>query len=112
MLFFCRPSVALNLSLFQLLVAEEESQKQQHYGMVQELLRHSNNLSEELQNLRCLTKIKAEERGQKHRELLRAQVRFTHTHTHMHAKDYLDVYFGCTVSTLLQPLQTCIFMCK
>lgn len=82
MLFFCRPSVALNLSLFQLLVAEEESQKQQHYGMVQELLRDSNNQREELQNLRCLTKIKAEERGQKHRELLRAQVCFTYTHKH------------------------------
>lgn len=106
MLFFCRPSVALNLSLFQLLVAEEESQKQQHYGMVQELLRDSNNLREELQDLRCLTKIKAEERGQKHRELLRAQVHFTHAHSH--ARKGL---FGCLLS-LLQPLQTCIFMCK
>lgn len=56
------------------MVAEEESQKQQQYGMVQELLRQSNNLREELHNLHCLTKIKAEERGQKHRELLRAQV--------------------------------------
>lgn len=111
MLFFCRPSVALILSLFQLLVAEEESQKQQHYGMVQELLKDSNNLREELQNLRCLTKIKAEERGQKHRELLRAQVRFTYTH-------------ACTQRIICMfildaPLvhfhyfsQTCIFMCK
>ncbi|XP_040886163.1 coiled-coil domain-containing protein 146 [Toxotes jaculatrix] len=57
----------------QLLMAEEESQKKQQYGMIQELLRESNHLREELHNLRCLTQIKAEERGQKHRELLRAE---------------------------------------
>lgn len=81
-------SFVVNLFLFKLLVAEEESQKQQQYSMVQELLRESNNLREELQNLRCLTKIKAEERGQKHRELLRAQVHFTQKHTH-------QVLVGC-----------------
>ncbi|KAG7497280.1 hypothetical protein JOB18_034699 [Solea senegalensis] len=57
----------------QLLVAEEESQKKQQYGVIQELLRESNQLREELHNLRSLTKIKAEERGQKHRDLLRAE---------------------------------------
>ncbi|KAF3705061.1 Coiled-coil domain-containing protein 146 [Channa argus] len=57
----------------QLLVAEEESQKKQQYGIIEELLKESNHLREELHNLRCLTKIKAEERGQKHRELLRAE---------------------------------------
>ncbi|KAM7367067.1 hypothetical protein PAMP_014992 [Pampus punctatissimus] len=57
----------------QLSVAEEESQKKHQYGMLQELLRESNTLREELHNLRCLTQIKAEERGQKHRELLRAE---------------------------------------
>ncbi|KAM7378172.1 hypothetical protein PAMA_013188 [Pampus argenteus] len=57
----------------QLSVAEEESQKKQQYGMLQELLRESNTLREELHNLRCLTQIKVEERGQKHRELLRAE---------------------------------------
>ncbi|XP_018540672.1 coiled-coil domain-containing protein 146 [Lates calcarifer] len=57
----------------QVSVAEEESQKKQQYGMIQELLRESNGLREELHNLRCLTQIKAEERGQKHRELLRAE---------------------------------------
>lgn len=66
----------------QLLAAEEETQKKQQYGMVQGLLRESNSLREELHNLRCLTQIKAEERGQKHRELLRAQVQFTHTDAH------------------------------
>ncbi|XP_056879026.1 coiled-coil domain-containing protein 146 [Takifugu flavidus] len=81
---------ALKVSLEkQLLVAEEESQKQQHYGMVQELLRHSNNLSEELQNLRCLTKIKAEERGQKHRELLRAQRLNQHVQQELLEKDLI-----------------------
>lgn len=87
------------------MVAEEESQKQQNYGMVQELLRESNDLREELQNLQCLTKIKAEERGQKHRDLLRAQVQFTshtytHTHTNKHAKVYLDVV-ECRLVALL-----------
>lgn len=58
----------------QRLVAEEESQKNRQSGMIQEMLRESNSLREELHNLRCLTQIKAEERGQKHRELLRAEV--------------------------------------
>ncbi|CAJ1054953.1 coiled-coil domain-containing protein 146 [Xyrichtys novacula] len=53
--------------------AEEENRKEQQYGMIQELLRESNCLREELHNLRCLTQIKAEERGQKHRERLRAE---------------------------------------
>ncbi|XP_028425879.1 coiled-coil domain-containing protein 146 isoform X2 [Perca flavescens] len=57
----------------QLSVSEEESQKMQQYGMIQELLRESNCLREELHNLRCLTRIKVEERGQKHHELLRAE---------------------------------------
>lgn len=56
-------------------MAEKESQKKQQYGMVQELLRESNRLREELHNLKCLRQIKAEERGQKHRELLRTEVR-------------------------------------
>nr|XP_046235156.1 coiled-coil domain-containing protein 146 isoform X2 [Scatophagus argus] len=58
----------------QLSIAEEESQKKRQYGMIQGLLRESNSLREELHNLRCLTQIKAEERGQKHRELLRAEL--------------------------------------
>ncbi|XP_034718803.1 coiled-coil domain-containing protein 146 isoform X1 [Etheostoma cragini] len=57
----------------QLSVSEEESQKMQQYGMIQGLLRESNCLREELHNLRCLTRIKVEERGQKHHELLRAE---------------------------------------
>ncbi|XP_074554151.1 coiled-coil domain-containing protein 146 isoform X2 [Halichoeres trimaculatus] len=57
----------------QLSEAEEESRKKQQYGVIQELLRESNCLREELHNLRCLTQIKAEERGQKHRERLRAE---------------------------------------
>lgn len=64
----------------QLLVAEKESQKKQQYGIIQELLKESNRLREELHNLRCLTQIKAEERGQKHRELLRAEVLHNNTH--------------------------------
>lgn len=62
----------------QLSVAEQESEKVQQYGMIQELLRESNCLREELHNLRCLTRIKVDERGQKHREMLRAEVQHTH----------------------------------
>lgn len=74
------------------MVAEEESQKQQQYGMVEELLRQSKNLREELQNLRCLSKIKAEERGQKHRELLRAQVHFAHMHKGLVLIDFWYIF--------------------
>lgn len=88
------------------MVAEEASQKQQQYGMVQELLRQSNNLREELQNLRCLSKIKAEERGQKHRELLRAQVHFTHVHKGLVLISLIWLIFQ------LQPPLTCMLMCK
>lgn len=59
----------------QLSPVERESQKKQQYGMVQELLRESNRLREEFHNLKCLRRIKAEERGQKHCELLRTEVR-------------------------------------
>jgi len=61
---------------------EEESQKKQRHGINQELLGESNRLREELRNLRCLTQIKAEERGQKHRELLRTEVKNKPTQTH------------------------------
>ncbi|KAF7648540.1 hypothetical protein LDENG_00155220, partial [Lucifuga dentata] len=54
-------------------VADQETKKTQQDWTIQELLRESNRLREELHNLRCLTQIKAEERGQKHRELLRAE---------------------------------------
>ncbi|XP_023141559.2 coiled-coil domain-containing protein 146 [Amphiprion ocellaris] len=73
----------------QLPVAEEESQKKQQYGMIQELLRESNRLREELHNLRCLTQIKAEERGQKHRELLRAEQLNQHIRRELREKDLI-----------------------
>uniref|UniRef100_A0A3Q3RYK6 Coiled-coil domain containing 146 n=1 Tax=Mastacembelus armatus TaxID=205130 RepID=A0A3Q3RYK6_9TELE len=73
----------------QLSVAEEESQKKQQYGMIQELLRESNYLREELHNLRCLTQIKAEERGQKHRELLRAEQLNQHIQYELREKDLI-----------------------
>uniref|UniRef100_A0AAV2IXK9 Coiled-coil domain-containing protein 146 n=1 Tax=Knipowitschia caucasica TaxID=637954 RepID=A0AAV2IXK9_KNICA len=57
----------------QQLASKEESHKRQQYAAIEDLLRESNGLREELHNLRCLTQIKAEERGQKHREMLRAQ---------------------------------------
>ncbi|MEQ2303639.1 hypothetical protein AMECASPLE_019052, partial [Ameca splendens] len=53
----------------QVSMAEDQTQ----YGMIQELLMESNRLREELHNLRCLRQIKAEEKGKKHREWLKAQ---------------------------------------
>ncbi|XP_055009918.1 coiled-coil domain-containing protein 146 [Boleophthalmus pectinirostris] len=57
----------------QQLTSAEESHKRQQYAVVEDLVQESNSLREELHNLRCLTQIKAEERGQKHREMLRAE---------------------------------------
>ncbi|XP_023206239.1 coiled-coil domain-containing protein 146 [Xiphophorus maculatus] len=54
-------------------MAEEEKQKKRQNGVIQELLRESNHLREELHNLRCLRQIKAEERSKKHRERLKAE---------------------------------------
>ncbi|KAM3588064.1 uncharacterized protein V6R79_020206 [Siganus canaliculatus] len=73
----------------QQLVAEGESPKKQQYGLIQDLLKESNRLREELYNLRCLAKIKAEERGQKHRELLRAQHLNKHIQQELLQKDLI-----------------------
>ncbi|XP_069565330.1 coiled-coil domain-containing protein 146 [Brachyistius frenatus] len=73
----------------QLSLAEEESQRKQQYGMIQELLKESDCLREELHNLRCLTQIKAEERGQKHRELLRAEQLNQHIQQELREKELI-----------------------
>ncbi|XP_070785470.1 coiled-coil domain-containing protein 146 [Enoplosus armatus] len=81
---------ALKVSFeIQLSAAEEESQKKQQYGMIQGLLRESNCLREELHNLRCLTQIKAEERGQKHRERLKAEQLNQHIQQELREKDLI-----------------------
>uniref|UniRef100_A0A8C4IMF7 Coiled-coil domain containing 146 n=1 Tax=Dicentrarchus labrax TaxID=13489 RepID=A0A8C4IMF7_DICLA len=85
----------------QLSVAEEESQKKQQYGMIQGLLRESNCLREELHNLRCLTQIKAEERGQKHRELLRAEQLNQHIQQELLEKDLIIMDHN-KLNTMLQ----------
>ncbi|XP_035763607.1 coiled-coil domain-containing protein 146 [Neolamprologus brichardi] len=54
-------------------ICAKESERKQLYWVIQELLSDSNRLREEVHNLRCLMQIKAEERGQKHRELLRVE---------------------------------------
>ncbi|XP_044041610.1 coiled-coil domain-containing protein 146 isoform X2 [Siniperca chuatsi] len=84
----------------QLSAAEEESQKKQQYGMIQGLLRESNCLREELHNLRCLTQIKAEERGQKHRELLRAELN-QHIQQELREKDLIIMDHN-KLNTMLQ----------
>ncbi|KAM6896112.1 coiled-coil domain-containing protein 146 [Lycodopsis pacificus] len=73
----------------QLSVGVEESQTTQQYGMIQGLLRESNCLREELHNLRCLTQIKVQERGQKHRELLRAGQLKQHIQQELREKDLI-----------------------
>ncbi|XP_029969909.1 coiled-coil domain-containing protein 146 [Salarias fasciatus] len=78
-------------------VAEEESREKRRYGRIQELLRESNCLREELHNLRCLTQIKAEERGQKHRERLRAEQLNQHIQQELREKDLI-----CTDQSKLQ----------
>ncbi|KAK5849294.1 hypothetical protein PBY51_008945 [Eleginops maclovinus] len=70
-------------------VTKEESQKTQQRGMIQDLLRESNCIREELHNLRCLTQIKVEERGQKHRDLLRAEQLNQHIRTELREKDLI-----------------------
>ncbi|XP_036978375.1 coiled-coil domain-containing protein 146 isoform X1 [Acanthopagrus latus] len=82
-------------------VAEEESQKKWQYGMIQGLLRKSNCLREELHNLRCLTQIKAEERGQKHRELLRAEQLKQHIQQELIEKDLIIMDHN-KLNTMLQ----------
>ncbi|XP_041820375.1 coiled-coil domain-containing protein 146 [Chelmon rostratus] len=85
----------------QLSAAEEESQKKQQYGMIEGLLRESNCLREELHNLRCLTQIKAEERGQKHRELLRAEQLNQHIQQELLEKDLIIMDHN-KLNTMLQ----------
>ncbi|XP_030004185.1 coiled-coil domain-containing protein 146 [Sphaeramia orbicularis] len=68
---------------------EEESQKMLQYGAIQHLLRESNSLREELHNLRCLTHIKADEKGQKHRELLRAEHMNQHIQEELREKELI-----------------------
>ncbi|XP_074482320.1 coiled-coil domain-containing protein 146 isoform X3 [Sebastes fasciatus] len=85
----------------QLSVAEKESQKMQQYGVIQGLLRESNCLREELHNLRCLTRIKVEERGQKHRELLRAEQLNQHIQEELLEKD-LIIMDHKKLNTMLQ----------
>ncbi|XP_072233448.1 coiled-coil domain-containing protein 146 [Leuresthes tenuis] len=80
---------------------EEESQKKQRHGINQELLGESNRLREELRNLRCLTQIKAEERGQKHRELLRTEQLNQHIQQELREKE-LIVMDHNKLNTMLQ----------
>ncbi|XP_061570455.1 coiled-coil domain-containing protein 146 [Cololabis saira] len=82
-------------------VDKEEGQRRQQYGMIQELQRQSNRLREELHDLKCLRYIRAEERGQKHRELLRAQQLSKHIQQELREKD-LIIRGHNRLSTMLQ----------
>ncbi|CAI5635908.1 unnamed protein product [Oreochromis niloticus] len=85
----------------QLSVAEEESERKQQYRVIQELLSDSNRLREEVHNLRCLTQIKAEERGQKHRELLRVEQLNEHIQHELKEKDLIIMDHN-KLNTMLQ----------
>ncbi|XP_013869918.1 coiled-coil domain-containing protein 146 isoform X3 [Austrofundulus limnaeus] len=78
----------------QLSLAEKESQRKQQYGMLQELLRESNRLREELHDLKCLRQIKAEERSKKHRELLRTEQLSSRLQQELREKDLIIVDHG------------------
>lgn len=72
------PNVLVPIQLLDPVEGNQQQQQLQHqHETIQELLRESNSLREELHNLGCLRQIKAEERAKKHRELLWAQVLFT-----------------------------------
>ncbi|KAM8910755.1 coiled-coil domain-containing protein 146 isoform 2-T2 [Spinachia spinachia] len=73
----------------ELSVAEEESRKVQRCGMIPGLLSESNCLREELHNLRRLTRIKVDERGQKHREMLRAEQLNQRVQQELRDKDHI-----------------------
>ncbi|XP_061618282.1 coiled-coil domain-containing protein 146 isoform X5 [Phyllopteryx taeniolatus] len=85
----------------QLSRAEKASQKQQQSGIIQELLRESDGLREELHHLRCLTYIKAEERGQKHREMLRAEQMNQHIQQELREKELIKMHHS-KLSAMLQ----------
>ncbi|XP_061662737.1 coiled-coil domain-containing protein 146 [Syngnathoides biaculeatus] len=85
----------------QLSRAEKVSQKQQPSGIIQELLRESDSLREELHHLRCLTYIKADERGQKHREMLRAKQMNQHIQEELREKELIKMHHS-KLSAMLQ----------
>ncbi|XP_077356117.1 coiled-coil domain-containing protein 146 [Festucalex cinctus] len=85
----------------QLSRADKASQKQLQSGIIQELLRESDGLREELHHLRCLTYIKAEERGQKHREMLRAEQMKQHIQQELQEKDLIMMHHS-KLSAMLQ----------
>ncbi|XP_049617191.1 coiled-coil domain-containing protein 146 [Syngnathus scovelli] len=85
----------------QLSRADKTSQKQQQSGIIQALLRESDSLREELHHLRCLTYIKAEERGQKHREMLRAQQMKQHIQEELREKELIVMQYS-KLSAMLQ----------
>nr|XP_057934599.1 coiled-coil domain-containing protein 146 isoform X4 [Doryrhamphus excisus] len=85
----------------QLSKSKEASQKQQQYGIIQELMRESDGLREELHHLRCLTYIKAEERGHKHREMIRAEQMNQHIRQELQEKELIMMHHS-KLSAMLQ----------
>ncbi|XP_061770288.1 coiled-coil domain-containing protein 146 [Nerophis ophidion] len=88
----------------QLSRSNKASQKQQQYGIIQELLRESDGLREELHHLRRLTYIKAEERGHKHREMLRAQQMNQHIRQEVQEKELIAMQHSKLSSMLRRRL--------
>ncbi|XP_072311010.1 coiled-coil domain-containing protein 146 [Eucyclogobius newberryi] len=71
------------------LASEEESHKRRQYAAIGDSVRKSNSRRKELHELRCLTQIKAEERGQKHREMLRAEHKTHHIEQELKEKELI-----------------------
>ncbi|XP_077450586.1 coiled-coil domain-containing protein 146 isoform X1 [Stigmatopora argus] len=68
------------------------SQIQRQSEIIQELSRESDTLREELHHLQCLTYIKADERGRKHREMLRAEQMKRHVEQELREKELVAVH--------------------
>ncbi|XP_034019857.1 coiled-coil domain-containing protein 146 [Thalassophryne amazonica] len=91
--------------------AEENDQKKQQDRTIQELLRESNHLREELHDLRCLTQIKVEERGQKHRGRLRAEQMHQHIQQELRHKVLIITEHKKLNATLQRRILQCCKLC-
>ncbi|XP_063073820.1 coiled-coil domain-containing protein 146 [Engraulis encrasicolus] len=76
--------------LYQQSVANVETQLvEQALQQEQEMVKETHHQREEIRHLVCLAQIKADERDQKSRELLRAQERYSHIKEELRAKDLI-----------------------
>lgn len=94
------PNVLVPIQLLDPQEGTRQQQQQQH-ETIQELLRESTSLREELHNLGCLRQIKAEERAKKHRELLLTQVFFSRPRDNEGGGERFKIGFDVAISASL-----------